>query len=898
MRADLQTLERIEAYLNGFMTSLEKEQFETELNNSSDLQTLLENQKLIQQAVARKAIMAQVHQFAPATISSISFWTKFRWPIILSSILLVALVGFSFVDMSQTEKENNGEVEKHEVVEVENGKQEKKGEQAIPEQSVSTISSDSVCETAEVAKNTNSIQVEPSVVHSLNKTNIDLKNFASIEMSMPDIGSIRSNDVGGLKTWITPKKQIFTINPNQSNTIECKDGTVIIVPQNAFCTKDGTSITENVELEIVEALTMADMIAYNLTTMNDGKALKSGGMLYIQPLVNGEKVSIKSDRPMHIEVPTNKVVPNMVAWKGEVNAKGDINWVEPKDLEKFLVPVAFNTLDLKPNGFSNAVEAGLPFKTYTRSSPQLIDSLYYSLSGLTSQVSEVENNFSGKGKFMPVKVNTQLNNPSNFNSWGGDGGLFKRSFITVIKVKNISSEDLAQSKIEVQGNKEGDFCEFYVSGNSINIFKKASKNGLHSISIQTKCSEKEVFTNIPITISGRHRSGEIEYAGPSCKACFLDPIGIKTVISNPFENTFISTKEFETRLKELHTIPEAQKYYNLYITNLTKNLYEVDQIVADQLSDDKKSIFQTFADQKLTNVDNDNINQDAIKAYYNASRAMYQKEVQRTNEAYRAANEKDLKELQSKLQNVETNYADEKAVLASNTSQKSFSFPSISLGFNKNISIPKLGVSNSESYKVAWNSTGWMNIDCYLHLLGKNDVIVEINSKEKDNDVKVYQCINVLKTIIPLAEVEGKMEAHFPEKGKEGSLEMKDTYCVGIHKDKDQLYYSEKQYNPYSENEIQLEWNPVTERELYNKLVQLSPINDVLAKSLKEEIRKITLEQEYRNEKKQLETEIQNLQNKIAKENAFIQSLIDKINPCDPDFCNEKNYIHYESKLE
>lgn len=892
MRADLQTLERIEAYLNGFMTSPEKEQFETELNNSNDLQTLLENQKLIQQAVARKAIMAQVHQFAPATISSISFWTKFKWPIILSSLLLVALVGFSFVDMSQTEKENNREVEKHEVVELENGKQEKKEEQAIPEQSVSTISSDSVCETAEARQNINSIQVEPPVVHS-----IDKGVFQGIGLSFNEKEIIHSNDVGGLKTWITPKKQIFTINPNQSNTIECENGTVIIVPKNAFCTKNGDNITNSVDLEIVEALTMADMIAYNLTTMNDDKALKSGGMLYIQPLVNGEKVSIKSDRPMHIEVPTNKVVPDMVAWKGEVNAKGDINWVEPKNLEKFLVPVAFNTLDLKPNGFSNAVEAGLPFKTYTKSSPQLIDSLYYSLSGLTSQVSEVGNDFSGKGKFMPVKVNTQLNNPSNFKPRRGDGS-FRRDFITVMKVINISAQDLAQSTIEVQGNKEGDFCEFYIQDNSIYIYKKASKNGLHSISIQTKCSEKEVFTNIPITISGRHRSGEIEYAGPSCKACFLDPIGIKTVISNPFENTFISTKEFETRLKELHTIPEAQKYYNLYITNLTKNLYEVDQIVADQLSDDKKSIFQTFADQKLTNVDNDNINQDAIKAYYNASRAMYQKEVQRTNEAYRTANEKDLKELQSKLQNVETNYADEKAVLASNTSQKSFSFPSISLGFNKNISIPKLGVSNSESYKVAWNSTGWMNIDCYLHLLGKNDVIVAINPQEKDSDVKVYQCINVLKTVIPLAEVEGKMEAHFPEKGKEGSMEMKDTYCVGIHKEKEQLYYSEKQYNPYSENEIQLNWNPVTERELYNKLVQLSPINDVLAKSLKEEIHKITLEQEYRNEKKQLETEIQNLQNRIAKENAFIQSLIDKINPCDPDFCDENRFIHYEVKME
>jgi hypothetical protein len=772
MRTDLQTLENIEAYLTGSMKSPQLEIFENEVSDSQELQEAIDLQKLIQQAIIRKSLLSQVQQFSPASVSSISMWTRFKLPIILSSFLLAGLIGLGLMISRSTDKEKA--ISTKEIQEKSNfGHEEAKEE-------VNSPLNDSMNE--EESSRLNSYENEMV-------KNVDAKTKNT------------TLELDGLKTWITPNKQIFDIDPEISNTIECENGTLIIVPENAFCDKNGVVIKSRVKLEVVEALNVADMIAYNLTTMSDGKALQSGGMLYIQPTVEGEHVFIQKDKPLLIEVPTNEIVPGMVAWKGEVNEKGDINWVNPKELAKFLIPVDFKTLDFLPAGFDAAVAKGMPYKNHVSSDRELKDSLYYSL-GLNRERDPI------------------LKKTDNVNTSKGK----------IINGKN--------TKVSTVINP---------------------------------------IVNVATAISFGVNDGKSNQIG-----CFINPSSIKAIKEFPFLNTLLATKEFEERLKVLHEIPDAQDLFDLYVNNLTKNLYEIDQLVANELTDQNKVIFQNFANQKLTNVDNKNINQEKIKEFYNSSRAKYQNEVITAQKLYKSLTDKELEALQEKFNALEINRVNSTAANNANNlgNSRRINFPNISLGANRLFTFPTSSVANMNSYKVAWNSTGWMNIDEYLHLLGNNDAIVSINPKSSNPDLKVYQCINTLKTIIPLIETNGKMEAHFPKIGNPGSFAMKDTYCVGIHKEGEQLQYAEKSYNPYQQKNIELEWNPVSQVQLEQNLRKLSPINEVLINGLKKQQQEALNESQYRKEKAVLDAQLKLLQDAAEKENKFIQSLINAFDPC------------------
>ena len=826
MRPDLQTIEKIEAYMNGIMDASQKEVFEKEISVSSDLKDALEYQKLIQQAVIRKGIQAQVAQFAPATISSISFWTRFKMPIILSSVLLIASLGIAFMSDSDDQKEHS-----------ESPSSIQKPVQTNSSATVVSVSGNNV----PVSMLLPQIAIPSNFIPAQKVENKPI-----------------SRDLDGLATWIEPSKQLFNLAPNMSHTLECENGTLIIVPKNAFCDKNGKTITENVQLEVVEALNMADMIAYNLTTMNDNKALQSGGMLYVQPKLNGEKVMIQKDKPLHIEVPTNKVVPGMMAWKGEVNKDGNINWTAPEEIKKFLIPVNFSTLDFLPDGFASAVAANLPYKKYKKSSKNLVDSLYYSLS--TKPLNEVVSD----------------------------------------KIIEVNKQTISDSKKQLQT------ISLAKLGKDIRLMEELTTDPLVKQGANTnqlKADPKPLLNVMSSKLDNATQTNSISYVATTT-SCYINPLSIKSIIAKPYANTFIATKEFEERLKVLHKIPNAQAYFELYVNNLTKNLYEVDQMVANKLTGEHRVTFQAFADQKLTNVDNKDINQDELRAFYNSSRTNYQKEVNDLREAYQAMNQKEITSLQKQLNELANDYYGSRRSF-SNNSQRTYSSatsrkfkPTIDLGNKKNTPLPVASVANMPSYSVSWYTPGWVNLDGYYPLLSAGEQIVSIDAKNNGLGTRIFQCINLVKSVIPLNVINEKYEAHFPKAGQKGSKEMENTYCVGIQKDNNQLMYAEKRYNPYSVNSLELFWSPVSDDELYRKLKELSPSNDNLIKSLDNEIKMAENAKKMQEEKVKREAiekakkeafdlanakinaEIKAKNLAIQKENEFIQSLINAIDPC------------------
>lgn len=174
--------------------------------------------------------------------------------------------------------------------------------------------------------------------------------------------------------------QYFSINNKEGGVVEASSGTIIVVPEGAFLDSRGNTVKGEVDLAVTEALALADILLLGLTTESDGKLLESGGMLHLEATANGEPLSIDPDKPLYIEIPTANKKPGMMAYRCVEDSNGNVNWVDPKPLKQYLTTVEMDLLDLYPEGFEAAVQAGMPFREHQTATKELTDSLYYLMS--------------------------------------------------------------------------------------------------------------------------------------------------------------------------------------------------------------------------------------------------------------------------------------------------------------------------------------------------------------------------------------------------------------------------------------------------------------------------------------------------------------------------------------
>jgi hypothetical protein len=221
--------------------------------------------------------------------------------------------------------------------------------------------------------------------HCNNKTN-----------KVADTVKFQANDP--FKTSMTAS-HFFDIDSKQNNVLEGDNGTIVVCPKGCFKNSKDEIVEGNVKVELSEALSLDEMILSNLTTTSNGKLLETDGMIYFNATLNGQQLTINKANPIHVEIPTKQKKPGMMAYKGIRDEKGNMNWVEPKALENYLIPVDFDLLDFLPEGFQSEVEKGMPYRKYLTATKKLTDSLFYILS--VSNGSELINGL----------VNTNLNEP-------------------------------------------------------------------------------------------------------------------------------------------------------------------------------------------------------------------------------------------------------------------------------------------------------------------------------------------------------------------------------------------------------------------------------------------------------------------------------------------------------
>ncbi|TAE90505.1 MAG: hypothetical protein EAY81_00725 [Bacteroidetes bacterium] len=391
--------------------------------------------------------------------------------------------------------------------------------------------------------------------------------------------------------------QVYNIDGKQDNIVEGENGTLLICPKGCFKNANGDVVLTDVKIELAEALKREDMLLSNLTTTSDGKQLETGGMIYFNATANGEQLTIDEDNPVRIEIPTTKKKPEMMVYEGIRDSNGNMNWVNPTELDHALVTVDINSLDFLPPGFRTAVNNGMPYRGYQIATAELTDSLYYSL------------------------------------------------------------EPLSSLSVQASPAPESRMMEY----------------------VEPNDGSKRVIHNEPIE-NPSHTHDAVHHDVPVDTNSGINPLSIKVIKSEKYQHTFIATKEFEKRLKVIfNTCNNA--VLEVYINNLDKNLYEVDEMAASILGSGKfYDEFIQFSKQKLTKVKEADKYAELLKGYY-----------------------------QQRLNEVTAQLAKEKEKLEKVLKEKSKEAQKVVDDYKKLLF--KREAHRMETYGFNWTKTGWINID-------------------------------------------------------------------------------------------------------------------------------------------------------------------------------------------
>lgn len=789
MRPELNQIENIERYLNNEMNAQQKTAFEQELTKNQALKEQVEHLKLVKKAVVRQALKSDIQKFAPKKGFNFTKWAT----IASAGIVLIALSYFLF-----NQPKSPALVEDH-------------SEQQTEENQTEELTSQQNDEIAETTDTTSKNRFSTKSVNPTKNSRITATK------------SNRPEKFHGLQTWIEPDVQRFSVDTKIGAALEGLNGTLIVVPKDAFVDRAGNLIQGKVDIELLEALSMADMIAYNLTTTANEKALTSGGMIYVQPFVNGEKVNINPERPLYIEIPTDDYNPEMKSWRGVADEQGNINWENPQDLQKFLVRLDLNQLDFLPPNFENAVHARMPFRNHQSADKRLVDSLYYGLNAAKND-----------------PINEVANEEKNFGV-----------FTTHKKIRSDKRNDLGVEEAV-------------------------------SIPLELKLEAQPINSATKAT---------------SMNYCYINPLAIKTIKTEKFTNTFIATKEFEVRLRALHGIPQADSLLNLYLFNLGKNLWEVDALVASRLSGEDQTTFEDFASQKCSNLQDAEVHQELLSAYYSGKILDFERENQTANKRYQAMNQKALEEAQKEI----TKIRNEISKLHEEQRNNRISLDAIPQQINQSVSrnstkdfvTPTVNnnvVSANNTYATPWYEGGWMNIDAYLKGIDKNSIDVEFVANVRPENMcnaKIYQCINTLKTLVPLRMSNNRALAKFPAKNSKDGRAMTNTYALGLQwTNEGNLLMAESKFNPYKTQEIALEWQEIEPKELKNRLQSMDYADNVL-RNIKQQDHQIQEAARIREQMRAMNTELQKAkkeleekQREIQEQAAFVEALKRVINSC------------------
>ncbi|MCB9223378.1 MAG: hypothetical protein R2780_11665 [Crocinitomicaceae bacterium] len=141
-------------------------------------------------------------------------------------------------------------------------------------------------------------------------------------------------------------RQVFKIDPNQQNVVKGKNGTMVIIPENAFEDKEGNIINSKVTISLKEAITLEDIVFGGLHTMtSDNQVLMSKGMIEIRATKGRHQLGLRDNKSLTVVIPT-KYEEGYSYYNGEESEEG-LKWNDPVPVTNQLATVGINERSAK-----------------------------------------------------------------------------------------------------------------------------------------------------------------------------------------------------------------------------------------------------------------------------------------------------------------------------------------------------------------------------------------------------------------------------------------------------------------------------------------------------------------------------------------------------------------------
>ena len=469
MRKELEELALIDAYINNELDDDQLNKTEELIQQNPDFAAKVENQKLIIKAIKRSEYKKEIKKSKKGGKNGYFFGGALV-------ILAIGILSYFALGSELNEvKPSTPKIDKKEVISTPSTFSEKK-----------------------LTNDSESLEKKPIIPSKTKSKSKDKK----------DVIKVKKTKTNELKTWIEPEIQVFQLDASKGGIIEGENGMVISIPSNSWVDKNGNLAKGPVDVELIEALDLDKMVMYNLTTMSGKRNLRSGGMFSIKAFQDKKEVKIKDGKEMIISVPTDEIDPEMHLFTGKIT-NGKMDWIDPKPMKKYLIPVDQKTLNFLPKTYEDAFKSKGEQLTKRAYDKYLADSVYYTLDRKHEPMASVgildERIYSKRKKGekyiayindRKVALDTIRKNDSNTKTnYNFDCGINSTSIQTILQ-DDFKNTYLATKEFEKRLNGLHSSCygedmlQIYINGLNDDLWKSDKK-----VSEQIDSSRRALFVD-------------------------------------------------------------------------------------------------------------------------------------------------------------------------------------------------------------------------------------------------------------------------------------------------------------------------------------------------------------------------------------------------------------------
>lgn len=424
--------------------------------------------------------------------------------------------------------------------------------------------------------------------------------------------------------------QYFQI-PTQGSVQLSEKGVLISVPEAAFL-KNGEPYRGNVILQYQEAIQGVDIIKSGLSTMTGDQLLETQGMFSVTGYTeDGEALHFNPEVGVYLQTPVDECVEGMRLFDGKKREDGSIDWVNPEPLNKIPTITKMAELDFYPEGYEEHLDA----QKWKRDKKSR-DSLYLSLEH-TMDVQQLESITStNSGRIRPIDegvIEIQRNmgkvyrkrDKSNSNVPGIDESItwsFTKELLGndvwqitatgVIApgfyVPTMNDADSSiQTQLIISESEQVRMVEAPNTSSPVRTIKTSSgttRGYTNQVVIGAKVKVKSHYqTRVPVRVVFKLSSADMAYSramrggdmtlweSPEDRTARLDslasiqmngtfilPSKVLGFWRPQFNNTLLSSREFERRMKAIHRTCDNE-VLEVYIENLNMPMAKLDREV-------------------------------------------------------------------------------------------------------------------------------------------------------------------------------------------------------------------------------------------------------------------------------------------------------------------------------